>query len=275
MPHRHSFFRAVPVALSLSLALGAGGARGVEVGRVLEDMALRRADGGGPAALFERGATATVAVFFRPEQDRSRETLGEVARCETARAKGVRWLAVASGGTAPDAMPDAVAAAGQALTVVLDDGDALYARVGVRTLPAIVILDRDRRVASFEPYHPVGLCANVTARVRHALGEIDDAAVARAVSPPTSEMPGVNPLGVAARHVSFGRKLLAAGSLKQAHDSARKSLEIAPSAAAWSLEGEIFNAEGRCDDARRSFDAALALDPRDAAALAGREGCRR
>jgi Tfp pilus assembly protein PilF len=94
-----------------------------------------------------------------------------------------------------------------------------------------------------------------------------------ALAPPGSQLPGEDPAGVAARHVKFGRKLLAAGSIAMAHDHARRSLEIAPSAAAWVLEGDAFKAEGSCAKALPAYDAALKLDGADAAALAGRRAC--
>lgn len=265
--------RTSPGIVGILIAL-VGQAAAAETGVILDEMKLRRADGAA-AALFERGASATVLVFFRPGHERSAEALRAVAATQAALAdKPVRWVGVAPGGsTAADA--EAALAVAPRLTVLVDEGDALYARVAIRTHPAILFLDRSRRVLAFEPFHPIDFADILRARVRRALGEIGDAEVAQALEPKKSEMPGEDPAGVASRHVSFGRKLLRAKAFAAAHESARKSMAIAPTAAAWALEGEIFAAEGKCGEAESAFASALKLDPADAAALAGRGACAR
>ncbi len=77
------------------------------------------------------------------------------------------------------------------------------------------------------------------------------------------------------RHVNLGRKLLAAKLYAQAHEQARKSIPLRPSAAAWDLEGDAFAGEGKCADATRAFESALKIDPADAGARAGKERCAR
>jgi tetratricopeptide (TPR) repeat protein len=141
--------------------------------------------------------------------------------------------------------------------------------------PGIAIVDRSRTLAAYEPFQQLDYCPVVVARLRRALGEITDAEVAKALAPATSALPGDDPGGVAKRHLSFGRKLLAAKAYALAHDNARKAAAIAPSAAAWTLEGEIFAAEGKCADAAKAFDAALTLAPGDPAATNGKQGCKR
>ena len=259
--------------LGILVAL-AGRAAAAETGQVLDETKLRQADGS-QAALFERGASATVIVFFRPGHDRSAEALRIVGAAQSSLSgKPVRWVAVAPGGsTAADVAAALVEA--PKLAVLVDEGDVLYARVGIRTHPAMLFVDRSRRVLAFEPYHPIDLAEIVRARTRQALGEIGESEAGRALAPARSEMPGSDPAGVASRHVSFGRKLLRGKAYAAAHDSARKSISIAPSAAAWALEGEIFAAEGKCAEAGAAFESALKLDPKEPAALAGRGGCGR
>ncbi len=269
--------RTHPVVLVLAAALAAlaGRSAAAEVGQVLDDAKLREI-GGGTAALFERGSSATVLVFLRPEQERSQETLRVIARVQSSLAgKPVRWVGIAAADAVPADVKAMLAAAGSTLPVLLDEGDALYARLGVRTHPAILFLDKGRRVLAFEPFHPVGFADILNARVRRALGEIGDAEVAKALAPAESQMPGEDPIGVARRHVSFGRKLLVGKAFAKAHENARKSLEIAPTAAAWALEGQIFAAEGNCAEAAKAFDSALRLDAKEPAALAGRGACPR
>jgi len=239
---------------------------------VLDAVTLKGLDGQA-SPLFDGGGT-TVVVFFRGAHERSVETLKVVKGAQaTLAGKRVRWVGLVPGASPADEIRSALTAGGAALPVLLDAGDALYSKLGIRVHPAIAVVDGARRVAAIEPFHPVGFEDAVCARVRRALGEISDAEVEKALAPPESQLPGDDKVGVARRHVSFGRKLLLSKSFGAAHENARKSLEIAPTAAGWRLEGDIFAAEGKCGEAMAAFEAALALDPNDSAARTGRERC--
>jgi hypothetical protein len=272
--HAHRAFLSA-AAFAVGLLAPAARAEGVETGQVLAEATLRRIDGGS-APLIERSSGATALVFFKPGQERSLETLRVMAGCQPGLAgRAVRWVGIVPGDADPAGAREAVEASGARLTVLADEGDALYARLGMRMHPAVAVVDRARRLVAFEPFHQTDYCGIVTARLRRALGEISDEEVARVLAPPPSALPGGDPAEVARRHLSLGRKLLAARAYSQAHENARKALGLAPLPAAWTLEGRIFAAEGRCADAAAAFDAALRMDPRDAEAAAGKQGCGR
>lgn len=246
-----------------------------ETGQVVDDVKLASLDGK-PERLVDGAASATVVVFFRPEHDRSVDALRAIAECEPSLGgKRTRLVGVVSDQAPVAEVRATLELARSRLPVLLDAGDALYARLGVRMHPALAILDGSRRVVAIDPFHALGACDVLRARVRRVQGEITDADVEKALAPKDSQLPGEDPAQVARRHVKFGRKLLAARAFAEAHEKARKSIELAPSAAAWALEGEIFAAEGRCGDANGAFEAALKLDGTDAAALAGRAACAR
>jgi hypothetical protein len=251
----------------------AASASAFETGKPVPEVVLKEA-GGGTAPVIDKAASVHALVFFRLPQDRSDETLRMLATCQPKLAgKPVRFVGIVPADSAA-AAPAAVAASGAKLKVLVDEGDAVYAALGVRLHPGIAIADRTRKVVAFEPFHNVDYCEIVEARIRRALGEISDADVEAVLAPKKSAMPGGDDHGgVSHRHVSFGRKLLAAKSFGAAHVEIRKAIQVAPSAEAWRLEGEIFAAEGKCPDAVKAFDAALALDPKDAGAAAGRKSC--
>ena len=261
--------------LSALLAVGATArAQEASAGRVIPDVVLPSAQGG-TARVVDGSAALTGLVFFRAGQDRSADTLRMLASCRPRLGREpVRLLGVVPADSAVQA-PALLTANGLDLPVVVDTDDQLYAAAGVRLHPAIVLVDRARRVVAFEPFHQVDFCDVVVARVQRALGKIGDAEVAGVVQPAATALPGAAPGGVAHRHVALARKLLASRSYKLAHDNARKELLIAPSAEAWRVEGEILVAERRCPEAIRAFDNALVLDPKDAAASAGRQACKR
>jgi hypothetical protein len=273
--HGHRAFLA-PVAILAAAAAVAARAEAVETGQLVPEVTLRQFDGGA-APLVDRTAGATAVVFFKTDQERSLETLKIMARCQPQLAgKPVRWVGVVPGDTPAAAARGAVEASGMKVPVLVDDSDALYAKLGIRMHPGIAIVDRGRRLVAYEPFHEVDYCGIVVARIRRVLGEISDAEVAKALAPATSQLPGGDDRsGVATRHVSFGRKLLAAKAYAQAHENARKAMAIAPSPAAWTLEGQIFAAEGKCAEALKAFESALVLDPKDAAAAQGKQGCGR
>lgn len=243
--------------------------------RRIPEVALALAGGGGAARAIHPGDPLTALVFFRADHDRSAETLRVLTRCRPRLAQErVRVVGVVPADSA-QAVPALLQAVGLDLPVLVDGEDQLYAAAGVRTHPAIALVDRDRRVVAFEPFHQVDYCDVVVARAQRALGKIGDAEVARVLAPATTRLPGDSPIALAHRHVGLARRLLAARSFGPAHENARKAIALAPSAEAWRVEGEVFAAEGRCPDALRAFDAALALAPGDAAVAAARQACGR
>jgi hypothetical protein len=252
----------------------AANAEAFETGKPVPEVVLNEV-GGGAAPVFDKAASVNALVFFRSPHERSHDTLKMLATCQPKLAgKSVRFVGLVPADSAA-AAKEAVAASGAKLKVLVDEGDAVYAALGVRLHPGIAIADKTRSVVAFEPYHNVDFCEIVEARIRRALGEISDADVAAVLEPKTSALPGHDATGggVAHRDVVFGKKLLAAKSYAAAHDAVRKAIKVTPSAEAWRVEGEIFAAEGKCPDAVKAFDSALALDPKDAGAAAGRKSC--
>lgn len=273
MVHRRAITGLAAALLAAAAPAGAG--EEPAAGRLVPDAPLAVAQGGVARPVEPRSAL-TALVFLRAGQDRSVELLRTLASCRgRLAAEPVRLVGVVP----PDsvaAAPALAQAAGIDLPLLVDADDALYAAAGVRTHPTVVLVDRARRVVVVEPFHQVDLCDVIVARIQRALGEIGDAEVGRALAPAATRLPGDGePPAVAHRHVALARRLLAARSYPGAHESVRKALALAPSAEAWRVEGEIFAAEGSCPEALRAFDRALALDPADPGAAAGRRGCGR
>jgi hypothetical protein len=154
-----------------------------EVGTLISNPEMPRL-GGGTARLFE-DAAVNVLVFFRPNQEHSRETLREMAGCQK-RTEGasVRWVAIVSGAADADSAAAMAREARLDAPVLVDGGDALYGSLGVVLHPVVVIAGRDRRLAAFEPFRSVNLCAIVTARIRRVLGEISDEELQAVLAPP-------------------------------------------------------------------------------------------
>ena len=246
----------------------------VEVGQVLqnEDMPTL---GGGHAPFLSRKALANVFIFFRPNQDHSLATLKAMALCEKEFAqKPVRWVAVVSDSAEKAAVQATVAEAGIKMPVLVDRGDHLYGKLGVRLHPVVGIADDKFQLVAYVPFHEINYCDMVRVRIRKALHEVDQAAVDRVDNPPKALMPDDIPGAVAKRHVKLGELLLRSRRWDKAAENARFAIEKLPAyAPAHALLGNALAGQGRCAEAGKSFETALRLDPANQAAAAGRKGC--
>jgi tetratricopeptide (TPR) repeat protein len=246
----------------------------VEVGQRIENEELPTLDGRREMVLSGT-ALANVIVFFRPGQDRSLATLKAMATCEKEFArKPVHWVAIVSGSHARDEVRVAVAEAGIRMPVLVDEGDRLYGKLGVRLHPVVGIADGKGALLDYVPFHQINYCDMIRVRIRHALNEVDLAAVERVDSPPKALFPNAVPGAVAGRRVKLGEMLLESGQWTKAAEQARIALEKEPTmAAAHALLGRALAGQGKCVAALPAFDQALRLDPGSASAAEGKRGC--
>lgn len=249
--------------------------RRVQIGEQVDDVELRTIDGG-KAHFLQKGVAANVFVFFRLEQDRSADTLREMARCEKEFEKRpVRWVAVVSDSWPAEEVKALVRETGIKMPVLVDAGDALYGKLGIRLHPVIGIVDRAGKLAAFEPFRQLNYCERIRVRIRLQLGEATEADVARVDEPAATPLPHSDQ-GVSRRHVNFARRLHDLKQDDQALAELQKALALAPSAGAWALRGEILAGRGQCAEAAQALEAALKIEPANAVALeAKKKGCSR
>ena len=245
----------------------------VEVGQTLDNEELPTLDGR-REMLLSKKALANVFIFFRPAQDHSLETLKAMALCEKEFAgKPVRFVAVVSGSWPRAEVAATVAEAGIQMPVLVDEGDELYGKLGVRLHPVVGIASDKFRLLDYVPFHKINYCDMVRVRVRRALGEVDQAAVDKVDHPAKALMPNEVPGAQARRQVKLG-ELLLKKSPEKAAEHARTALQKLPTlAAAHVLLGRALAAQGKCAEAVPSFEEALRLDPRNAAAAEGKKAC--
>lgn len=210
----------------------------VQPGTIVPDVQLRALTGG-TQRLFG-GAKVHVLVFFRPGE-RSRETLREIAACgKDLASPSVRLVALVSSSVPTEEATAFVRETGFTAPVLVDEGDVLYGALEVIQHPAVVMTDGERRVFAVQPYMKLRFCDIVVARVKRQLGEIDDAQLQAVLDPGHMPTTSDDASSVARRHVALGMKLLE---------------------------------KGNCAGALKSFDAALAADPTNAEAIAGKQRC--
>lgn len=229
---------------------------------------------GGKVALFSPAARANVVVFFRADQERSVDALRQLAGCEKELTRGVHWVAVISGSASPADAKAAASGAGIRMPVLVDEGDKLYDKLGIRMFPAIAIADGKGVVQAFEPYRQLDFADAVKAQVRFVMGEIDQTARDRALDPEASKLPGQDdPSKKAMRDVNMAKRLVELGQYEAAVKQAQKALEQAPVPAAFPVLGMAYAKLGRCADATRMLDQAQKLAPDSAEIGAARALC--
>ena len=247
----------------------------VAVGDALENVTLRTLDGG-KAELLSRQHRGSVFVFFRPGQDHSADALAELGAVQRELAgKSLRFVGVVSDSWPAEEVRETVRSAGVDWPILVDAGDALYGRLGVRLHPVVGIAERSLKLFAYEHFRQINFREIMLARLKLVLGEIDQAAMDRAIDPPKGTLPGDDPRDVARRHVNLARQLWKRGNAEKALEFCRRSLEVAPLADAWALRGEVLAAQGLCPQALPAFDAALKIEPAHAVAKKGRQGCAR
>ena len=247
--------------------------RRIQVGDPVDDAELPTLDGKRDHFLAPK-VKANVFVFFRPEQEHSVDTLKDLAGCETEfAAKPVRFVGIVSDSYPADEVRALVKETGVRMTILVDEGDALYGKLGIRLHPVIGIVDAKRKLTAFEPFREINYCDRVKVRIHLLLGEATEADVAKVDQPERATTRTDD--GVAKRHLNFARMLHKIQQDEKALEELQKSLAIVPSAAAFALQGEILAGGGKCPDALAAFDAALKIEPANAVAQEGRKRCGR
>jgi tetratricopeptide (TPR) repeat protein len=245
----------------------------VAVGATLDNPTLKTLDGQ-PLELLSGKVTASVFIFFRPRQDHSLDALTEVAAIQkTLRGKSIRWVGVVSDSWPAAEVREVVRQSGADLPVLVDVGDLLYGRLGVRLHPVVGIADARLRLAAYEHFRQINFGEILLARLRVLLGELKEADMAAVLEP--AKATGGTPEDEARRELHLARLLWKKGNGAKALEWARKSLAIAPSAGAYALQGEVLAAQGQCPAALPLFEAALKIDPAEPVARQGRQGCSR
>lgn len=238
-----------------------------EPGTVVQNVELKTI-AGGKAFLLSAKARANVFVFFRTGQDRSVDALRQMAVCEKELSgKAIYWAAVVSGSEAPGEVLAVVQQTGIKMPVLIDEGDVLYERLGVRLHPMVGIVDAKFILSAMEPFRQIEYCDLIKTRIKVLLGEASVAQLDKVINPESSPLPGADPMRKAMRDVNMARRLYEIGQYGDAVKFANKALEIAPVAHAFTVMGQAYAKLGKCPEAKRAFDQAAKLDPKELAVI--------
>jgi hypothetical protein len=248
----------VAVAAFVALPTHALGFRNAQPGTAIPDRTMPTADGQ-RATLLAPGKV-NVFVFLRTGQEFSEIALHHLATLEREfEKKPVRFVAVFSDGDPAGDALRLVREAGARMPVLVDQGDALYGDLGVAMAPSAGIVARDGRLAAFQAFRKVNYLDAMRAQVQVVLGELDQAGLAAVLDPGVPIQTGA---GRAHARLTLARRLLVAGSVDAAIESARASVALDPGMAeAHQVLSESLAQGGKCDEARREAAEARRLAP--------------
>ncbi|HET8540044.1 MAG TPA: hypothetical protein VFL83_09260 [Anaeromyxobacter sp.] len=204
-------------------------------------------------------ARANVFVFFRTGQDHSEQALRQLAALERElAAKPVRFVGVVSSDEPRDQVQAMVRAAGVRMPVLVDDADALYGELGVVLHPSIGICDARHKLVAYQPFRKLNLLDATRGRIQVVLGELTEAQLAAILDPPAAPVK----VNRALARVNLARKLLQAGAVDAAVQSARAAVALEPAHAEnHAMLAETLARGGKCDEAAREAAEARRLDP--------------
>jgi hypothetical protein len=229
-----------------------------EVGVPLANRNLASIDGKRIPILAD--GKVSVIVFARTGQERSETVLRQLAQLEgEVAAKPVRLVLIFSDTESKDDVRALVQATGVKMPVLVDEADALYGDLGVAMHPSAGIFGKDRKLVGFQPFRQINYLDAMRGRVRFALGEIDEAALATILDPPPTPLLSTGG-GRAKARLKLARTLLASGMVDGAIENARAGIALEPELAdAHVALAEALAKGGKCDESAREIAAARRL----------------
>jgi tetratricopeptide (TPR) repeat protein len=168
---------------------------------------------------------------------------------------------VVSSSAPPDEVKALVSQTGLKMPVLVDEGDVLYDRLGIRLHPMVGIVDAKFTLTALEAYRQIDYCEVLKVRIRMLLGEATQADLDKAVNPEKSPLPGADPMKKAMRDVNMARRLYELGLHEKAIKKAQRALEIAPVAQAYVVMAKAYAKLGQCADSAQSVEMAAKLQP--------------
>ena len=235
----------------------AEGFREAPIGTRIRNRELPSIDGRATPLLGS--ARANVFVFVRSGQDHSEQVLRQLAQLDAeTKGKAVRLVAIVSGDEPADAVRVLVRETGVTFPVLVDAGDAFYGEMGVSLHPSAGIANERHELVAYQPFRKLNFLDAMRGRVQLALGELDEARLAAILDPP----PAPTAVNRAAARLNLARKLLVAGAVDAAIESARAAVVLDPSlAGAHAVLAEALARRGSCDEAGRESEEAHRLEP--------------
>ncbi len=256
----------------LAGALAAFGFSNFSVGEVLPELSLPGLDGK-PHPYLAR-SKVNVFFFFTPGQRNSDLAVKELAALEKELAgKPVSFVGVISGTVDKAEAKRVIADTGLSATVLVDDGDVLYGKLGTALTPVVGLADEKRTLLAYLPFTKLQYQDTVRGWIQFGLGELTKEQLDAVLSPPAAADAG-GPLQVARRYHRMAEKQFKAGNVDAAIASLKRSFaQSTELAAAHALNCELLGSQGKCAEASAACKRALELEPGNEQATAAQATC--
>ncbi len=223
---RHALFAVVLAGVCIGpiflLPAAAEGLMVLRPGDPAPPFSLATLDGGQVSEATLRGRIALIC-FWQPGQAYSQRALADLERLYTQYGpRGLLVLAINAGRNAAPEIGSAGSPGQFGFPQALDPGLKAYESFGVIVLPTTVLLDPAGRIVHFWPIHHRAFYGQMTAYVRHLMGEISQEELEAALDPPALPVvPAARKK--ASRYLNLGRMLMDMGM----KDKARQALSQA------------------------------------------------
>ena len=208
----------------------------------------------GEPRYFLSETNVSVFIFFSPGKAHSRAALKQIAELrERMRDRPVSWVAIVSDRVPTETVREEIRLTGLNFPVLVDEGDALFGRLGVALYPVVGITDAQRRLRYYLPFHKVNYQALIEAAVRQALGEISAAEFERVCHPSAPSLTRSDRWRSHTR-LNLARRLLAIGKTDSALKLIEKCLQQEPDdPEVLLLKGRTLATQGKITEARAVY----------------------
>ena len=238
---------------------------GVVKNRALQDLSGRK------VRLWKKNATVAVFLFFKAKHRYTEHAFKELARCKDDIGKRpVTFVGIISASEPKAEITRMLARLKVTIPVLVDPDRKLATELRIKAFPTFALINVKRSKVFKQPIMRIGLCEALVARVKFALGEIDQRQM-------DSDSGGGEGITKKSDHKALRLQRVASmlrkqGRHKEAQDAIHRSIKQDPRCArSHAVLGSILVDIKKCKEASRAFAAALKLDKNDSLALAGKK----
>ena len=221
--------------------------------------------------LWKKKATVAVFLFFKAKHKYTAHAFKEMARCKDDIGKRpVTFVGIVAKAEHKAEIKKMLSTLKVTIPVLVDSGRKLATEFGIKAFPTFALVNVKRSTVIKQPIMRVGLCEALVAKVKFALGEVNERQMKEAAS---------GGIGItkmrdrrAGRYAKLASLLMKQKRFSEAHKAIVKSIaRDAKVARAHALLGSILVDLKKCKEASKAFARALELDKNDSIARAGRK----
>lgn len=238
--------------------------------KAVKNRALKDLDGKSKK-LWKKNATVAVLLFFKAKHKYTEHAFKEIARCRGDIGKRpVTFVGIVQSAERKAEIKKMLARIKVTIPVLVDTGRKLATELGIRAFPSFALINVMRSTITKQPIMRIGLCEALAAKVKFALGELNEREMEEARSG------GKGITKTANRAALRYQKIATMLRMQKRFADAKKAIDVSikrdPKCAhSYAVLGSILVDLKKCKAASAAFAKALKLDSKDSLALAGKK----